>query len=207
MKLDPAMDRVGGQVADAVNSSNATIPSRFLAPPIEDPIMSAAAQKTSIGGTGQVDPLAELWVRSERTAPNASGPIYGPNAPADVPASDLWHSIRNIDENTRFKPDLEVEGVNEVRREMRKGLRDKLEDAVPGVKGPSQTYSDLSTAREALDRTMHSGTSINKLLDPAFFPLKTLGGTGLVKMGRGLSKINPRLLQTMPLAGMTKENR
>jgi hypothetical protein len=121
--------------------------------------------------------------------------------------TDLWHTIRNIDENTRFNPQPEIEGMNDVRRSIRGGLSGNLKDAVPEVTAPMQTYSDLSTAREALDRTMHSGTSLKRFLDTAAFPLETTGGAALVKMGRGLSKIDPRFLQSMAVPGMAKENR
>ena len=69
--------------------------------------------------------------------------------------TDVWQTIRNIDRNTRFNPDPEVEGVNEVRRDIRGGLRNNLEDAVPGLKPLSERYGDLRTADDAL--SLHSG--------------------------------------------------
>ena len=50
----------------------------------------------------------------------------------------------------------------------------------------SQSYGDLAAARDAMEKTMHGGTSLKKIFDAASFPAETLGGTGMVRMGRGI---------------------
>lgn len=342
MKIEPAMERVGGDIANAVESSPNQVPLDFIRRSVEQPLREARGIIQGPGGGGRsVAPIDALGESMTARAPNASAPVYGPNAgtrftadeavdamakpvralPApieetplrgprtiegtpsrptvlhqpdrpmatqlnapreeipmgprisdrpepnagvisrpfsgeeatgmgpgdylgqisgnrggvqaspgvlrrpqvfsgpDYPSqftdlrhgtatpSDLWHTIRNVDENTRFNPDPEVEGLNEVRRSIRGGLRGNLEEAVPGVKAPSQTYSDLATAREALDRTMHGGTSIKRMLDAASFPMETTAGTGLVKMGRAAQRIDPRFLKPLGYAGTARENR
>jgi hypothetical protein len=107
----------------------------------------------------------------------------------EATAPDVWHTIRNIDANTRFNPDPEVEGLNEVRRSIRGGLRGNLVEAAPQIAEPSQTYSDLMSAQDALDRTMHSGTSINKLLSIPATPIESTVGAGLYNTGQVLKRI------------------
>ena len=95
-------------------------------------------------------------------------------------APDLWRTIQNIDRNTRFNPDPEVEGVNELRRDIRGGLRGNLEEAVPGLKPLSQRYGDLKGVQESLEKTMHSGGGgIGKMAQVPMFPIETTVGKGL----------------------------
>lgn len=194
-KVDSALPVAGQRISDAVHSSPLTVPSQNVAASIEHPILGAGDVSSGFGGTGRVEPLADLWGQTEIKAPGASRPIYGSGSPADISAPDLWHSIRNLDANTRFNPDPEVEGVNEVRRDIRGGLRGNLEDAVPGLKPLSERYGDLRTADEALSRTAGRGSSLKGLKDAFTFPAETAAGTAMVRGGR--------LLQTpiSPFAG------
>lgn len=206
MKLEEALPKAGQRVSDAVHASPMTAPASDIADSIDKPITSAANTMSGFGGGKSLDPIANLWSSMEEKAPNANQPIYGRNAPTDVPAPDLWHSIRNLDKNTRFNPDPEVEGVNELRREMRGGLRGNLETAVPGLKPISQRYGDLAGAQESLDRTMHSGTGLKKLLEVPMTPIESTVGRGMYSGGKmaaasapilqGASRANA-LLQTL----------
>jgi len=109
-------------------------------------------------------------------------------------ASDLWKTIQNLDKNTRFNPDPEVEGVNELRRAMRGGLRGNLEDAVPGLKPETQRYSDLKQAEDALDRTMHGGMSIGKMLSIPSTPIESTVGAALYHGSKAIPKVAPMSL-------------
>ena len=108
-------------------------------------------------------------------------------------ARDTWKTIQNIDKNTRFNPDPEVEGLNEVRREMRGGLRGNLEEAVPGLRPVSTRYGDLKAAEEALDRTMHSGTGLAKMAKIPGFPLESGVGKMMYRVGKSHSRNRHRL--------------
>lgn len=108
----------------------------------------------------------------------------------EATSSDLWRTIQNIDANTRFNPDPEVEGLNEVRRSIRGGLRGNLVEAAPGISAPSQTYSDLMGAQQGLDRSMHGGTSVGKLLSVPAFPLESTVGKLLYSAPKIVPAIN-----------------
>lgn len=155
------------------------------------------------GGPGQ--PLGVL--RQRMSFPESTDPSPFLNLRHDTATpSDLWATIRNVDEKTRFNKALpEVEGLNELQQNIRGGLANNLKQAVPEIVPHMQTYGDLAGARDALNRTMHSGKSLAKVLDAAKFPIETTGGVGLVKTGRALQKINPDLLRMMAAPGMTKE--
>jgi hypothetical protein len=92
------------------------------APPLHLRYCYAPARLIFSGGTGNTKPPEALEQSFTRTAPHASGPIYGPNAPAEVPPVDLRHSIRNLDENTSYAADPAIETANSMRRRIRGGL-------------------------------------------------------------------------------------
>jgi hypothetical protein len=115
-------------------------------------------------------------------------------------APDVWNTIQNIDRNTRFNPDPEVEGVNEVRRDMRGGLRSNLEEAVPDLHDVSQRYSDLRTADDALSRTAGRGSPLKSFKDMFAFPAETAGGHALYKFGKAASGAKASPFLWAPLA-------
>jgi hypothetical protein len=129
-------------------------------------------------------------LRQRMSFPESSepSPFMDMRHPVSSP-NDVWQTIQNIDRNTRFNPDPEVEGVNEVRRDIRGGLRGNLEDAVPGLKPLSERYGDLRTADDALSRTAGRGGPLKSVKDLFTFPAETAGGTALVRGGRMLQKI------------------
>ena len=120
----------------------------------------------------------------ESSQPSPFSDLRHPHATAP----DVWRTIQNIDKNTRFNPDPEVEGVNELRRDMRGGLRGNLEDAVPGLKPDTQRYSDLKSAEETLDRTLHGGASLRKMLSVPTFPIESAVGRALYGAGKAMAK-------------------
>ena len=188
MNLEKALPQVGQRISDKVMSGGSA-PSSDIAHSIEQPIQDAGNVMAGFGGGKPLDPVTNLWASMEEKAPNASTPIYGNSAPENVPAPDLWHSIRNLDKNTRFNPDPEVEGVNELRRDIRGGLRGNLEDAVPGLKPETQRYSDLKSAEGSLDRTMHGGMTLNKMLTIPMTPIESTAGAALYRSGKMASRI------------------
>ena len=121
-------------------------------------------------------------------------------------APDLWRTIQNIDKNTRFNPDPEVEGVNELRRDIRGGLRGNLEDAVPGLKPDTQRYGDLKGAEESLDRTMHSGTGLRKMMDVPMFPIESTVGRGMYEAGK-LAPLAHAMAPMGPVTGLMQNLR
>lgn len=121
-------------------------------------------------------------------------------------APDVWRTIQNVDKNTRFNPDPEVEGVNELRREMRGGLRGNLEDAVPGLKPDSQRYGDLKSAEESLDRTMHSGDIPHRLMDAAKTPIASMLGKGMYEAGKAVPFVRGAA-PFAPVAGLMQDLR
>jgi hypothetical protein len=194
------MDRVGGDIANKIGSSQATIPTRFLKDSIETPIAEKRAVMQGPGGNGATAPLDTMQESMTTQAPKANTPIYGPGAnlgPGNIAPTDVWRTIQNIDKNTRFNPDPEVEGMNEVRRSVRGGLSGNLKDAVPEVAPHMQTYGDLAGARDAIDRTIHSGQSLSKIMDLIKYPAETYGGAAMVKGGQALQSIDPRFLKTI----------
>lgn len=157
------------------------------------------------GGLG--NPQGVLRARPTFPASSEPSPFMDMRHPV-ASAPDVWQTIRNLDRNTRFNPDPEVEGVNEVRRDMRGGLRGNLETAVPGLKPLSQRYGDLATADEALSRTAGKGSSLGDLRKAFSFPLETTVGTGMVKGGRLLAKTpnaSP-FFYSAPAFGRSKES-
>lgn len=219
-RIGPAMDRVGGDIAGRVGSSPNRVLMDDIAQSVDKPLSeTSAVMEGPGGGPGRSSaPLDELRAYMTHQAPGATQPIYrspapslsapfDPTAPvhnapllqgtADASASDLWHTIRNLDANTRFNPQPEIEGLNDVRRSIRGGLSGNLKDAVPEVAHPMQTYGDLAGAHDAIERTIHSGQSLSKIMDLIKYPAETYGGAGLVKGGRLLQSIDPRFLRTI----------
>jgi hypothetical protein len=198
-KVSGATEAVGTRIGDAVtradNNALATpILSKDLAPAIINPINSAVGKLEGPFGTSSTAPYDAMRSKLGNTAPGASSPIYGPNAPAEIAPSDLWKHIQNLDQNTRFNTDPEVESVNETRRDIRQGLRPALEASDPTIKPLSRTYSDLLSAGGAIDRTQGGfgvPKGIGALVDSTVksTPLITGGASSLFKIGGGLKSI------------------
>ena len=201
MKLESALPDVGKRISEAVMNSGGEAPAPAIAHSIETPITEAGNVMSGFGGGKPLDPVTNLWVSMENKAPNAKAPIYGPNAPTSVPAPDLWRSIQNLDRNTRFNPDPEVEGVNELRRDMRGGLRGNLEDAVPGLSEHTQPYQDLKSAQDTLDRTMHSGTGLHRAMDFLKFPVESTVGRAMYGTGKAAPLVH-ELAPTGPVSSL-----
>ena len=200
-KVQGAMDANGQVISNIVNradvNANApTITPRQVAPAINGPIDQ---QLSVVRGPGNhsVNPEAPLdALRQSMTtaAPGASAPIYGPNAPEVIAPTDLWKTIRNIDQNTRFNPQPEVETVNEVGRGVRGGLRPILETVDPSLKPVSQNYSDLASARVALDRQaspFYAPTGLKSALASTLnsYPVRTGISSALYRTGGALNRI------------------
>ena len=200
-KVQGAMDANGQVISNIVNradvNANApTITPRQVAPAINGPIDQ---QLSVVRGPGNhsVNPEAPLdALRQSMTtaAPGASAPIYGPNAPEVIAPTDLWKTIRNIDQNTRFNPQPEVETVNEVGRGVRGGLRPILETVDPSLKPVSQNYSDLASARVALDRQaspFYAPTGLKSALASTLnsYPVRTGISSALYRTGSALNRI------------------
>jgi hypothetical protein len=133
------------------------------------------------GGLGQPQGVlrrAPQYPESEQPSPLSN--LTHPYATA----LDLWRTIQNLDKNTRFNLDPEVEGVNEVRRDMRGGLRGNLEDAVPGLKPETQRYADLKSGEESLGRVLHGGMSLRKMMDLPMTAAESIVGRGMYKAGK-----------------------
>jgi hypothetical protein len=160
--------------------------------PIEAPIQSAIDRIEGPGGTTPRQPYDDLRQSMTRKAPGATAPIYGAEAPETVLPSDLWKTIRNIDENTRFHTDPEVESVNETRRSIRGGLRPILDATDPAIPGLSHTYSDLQAARTAVPRSsspvLRPRGLFGQLTDATInsTPVNTTISSGIYRLGRGL---------------------
>lgn len=190
-KIQGALPTVGKAVGDAVGRYLAPVPSSAIAGAIETPISEAGDVMSGFGGGRSTNPLADFWASTERTAPGAQKPIYGPGTPSLTSPVDLWRSIRNLDKNTRFSPDPEIEGVNEVRRDVRGGLRNLLEDHAPGVAPSSQLYGDLRVADDALSRSTTPHGVPKSLSEALAFPATTAVAPALVKGGRLASGVAP----------------
>ena len=118
-------------------------------------------------------------------------------------APDIWKTIQNLDKNTRFNPDPEVEGVNELRRDIRGGLRSNLEQATPGLKPLTQRYGDLKGAEEALDKSMFGGTTLSRMAKVPMFPIESTIGKAMYRGGRALQGAAPLArvgMQSAPVA-------
>ncbi len=160
-----------------------------------------------MGGPGQVQGVLRR--------PQVFGASDQPIGLADLrhpyaTAPDVWRTIQNLDKNTRFNPDPEVEGVNELRRGIRGGLRGNLEEAVPGLKPISQRYADLKGAEEALDRTMHSGSGLSKMVKIPMFPIESGVGKAMFRGGQGMQLVSPFAragIQSAPVATLMNDPR
>lgn len=198
-KVGAAKEAVGGAIGDAVaradqNASAPSIYSKDLVAPMTGPINEAVARINGPFGTASTEPYEMMRSKLGNTAPGARTPIYGPNAPEVVAPSDLWKTIRNADQNTRFNTDPEVESVNETRRDIRHGLRPILEATDSTIRPMSRTYSDLSAADTAIDRSQSPSQmpkGIAGLVDMTLksTPLVTTAASGLFKAGNMLNRV------------------
>lgn len=155
-QLDAASPRVGQQLGNVIRAADsnpaAAIPTKALRPAVEDPIFGRAGQVVGPAGSMNTGPLNTLLGSMEQPAPGVGVPIYGPNAPATVAPTQLWNTIQNMDSNLKYSTDPEVEGVNEVGRDVRGGLRQQLETADPNIKPLSRQYGDIRAAQDVLER-------------------------------------------------------
>ena len=96
-----------------------------------------------------------------------------------------------------------LENVNELQKGIRHNLRGNLEESAPGLKGKSQQYANMKAAQNVLERTMHTDTGLNKLLQVPTYPLETMLGRGMYETGRGIRSIAPAArvgMQSAPVA-------
>ena len=154
------------------------------------------------GGPG----LPQGVLRRGTTYPASSepSPLLDLRHPTATP-SDLWRTIQNIDEKTRFRQNVtpEIENVNELQKGIRHNLRGALEESAPGLKGKSQQYANMKAAHNVLERTMHTDTGLNKLLQVPTYPLETMLGRGMYEAGRGIQAAAPIArvgMQSAPVA-------
>ena len=209
--VENAAKNRGSQIGSLVDNSPSRISLDKTAPAVDNPINAAKGIVEGPGGNKNVGPLETLRSSMSDVAPGAKTPAYRspmamkppqsfdptaaihnirtPQGTADVSAPDLWRTIQNIDRNTRFNPDPEVEGLNEIKRDVRGNLRPILEDAVPGLKPLSSKYSDLMAAQEALERTGKPGkfTLSRSALGT---PVTTGTGAALVNTGKALQNVD-----------------
>lgn len=206
-KVSGATEAVGSGIGNAVTRAdqNALAPpilSREIAPAITSPINEAVSHLNGPFGTASTAPYETMTAKLGNTAPEATAPIYGPDAPSEILPSDLWKHIKNLDKNTRFNTDPEVESVNETRRDIRQGLRPHLEASDPTIAPLSRTYGDLLSAQDAISRTQ-GGFGVPKgvasLIDSTIksTPVVTTGATGLFRVGRGLKSLSTNAPQWM----------
>lgn len=208
MNVEEVLPKAGKKISNAVFSSPNSVPLRDIAESIEKPLQEGRSIVQGPGGGNRsTAPIDALQESMHAPAPKASAPIYGPSAGNQLPSNfsaiatspeDVWRTIQNVDKNTRFNPDPEVEGVNELRRSVRGGLRGNLEDAVPGLKPLTQRYADLKQAQESLDRTMHGGIDIGHMLDAAKFPIQTTVGRGLYTAGKAARPMSSVFSKAFP---------
>jgi hypothetical protein len=200
-KIGEAKESTGEMIGNAVRGadSNANAPllsSKKLASSIDGPISGRIAEVT---GPGRATASPEVPYQIFRegmqdAAPGATAPIYGPNAPENVLPSDLWKTTRNIDKNTRFNPDPEIESANEIKRNVRGGLRRQLETVDPNIKPLSQNYGDLSSSETAIEREnspMFRASGIRGILHDTLdsYPVNTAVSSGIYKAGGMLKRI------------------
>jgi hypothetical protein len=197
-KIAGAKDATGQLIGNAVERAdqNALAPRitlRETVPAIRGPINEAIGRVMGPGGTASTLPYEELGQSMTRTAPGATSPIFGPEAPEEILPSDLWKTIRNVDANTKFHTDPEVESVNEARRDIRGNLRPLLEQTDPAIKPLSRNYSGLSSAGDAMERTAgRSAVGINPSILHNLStntPLNTGVSSVLFKIGGGLRRL------------------
>lgn len=195
-KINGATEAVGSRIGDAVERADENelaprILSSDIASSITNPINQALGKINGPFGTASTAPYETMSAKLGNTAPGAKAPIFGPDAPSEILPSDLWKHIQNLDQNTRFNTDPEVESVNETRRDIRQGLRPSLEAAAPTIRPLSRTYSDLLSADNAVSRSQ-GGFSVPKgiasLADATIksTPVVTGAASRLFKIGGGL---------------------
>lgn len=200
-KITGAKQATGNMLSNVVDRADAnanapTITPGQLRPFIDNPIneQSAVVQGPGNHAVNAEAPLDISRGKMTQKAPGATAPIYGPNAPGTVLPSDLWKTVQNIDKNTRFNPQPEVESVNEVNRDIRSGLRSQLETVDPAIKPISQNYGDLSAAQTAVERQaspfyapkgLHA--AIASTVDS--FPVNSGASSALYKAGGYLKKL------------------
>ena len=212
LKMENALPSFGERISGPIEASQAQIPLRSLADSIERPISSArgVANGPGIGGLPE-STIDNIHASMFKKAPGASRPIYGPDAgipftpgeaadaisargrlalppPTSATPSDVWKTIRNLDEKTRYRMNQppEIENANELQGNIRGGLRGNLEEAVPEIREPSRIYGDMQASRPGLNRAMNRGASLRSLFDVPMYPLETTVGNGLYKAGRNL---------------------
>lgn len=200
-KVAGAKDANGALISNAIQRADANanapqITPQQLRPLIEGPIES---QRSVVQGPGNhvanaETPLDVALSKYTQPAPGATTSIYGPNAPSTILPSDLWKTIQNVDRNTRFNPQPEVETLNEVGRDIRGGLRGHLETTDPSIKPSSQNYSDLSSAQTALERQgapYYQPHGLRSLAADTInsYPVRTAISSGLYKTGGALKSL------------------
>ena len=134
-------------------------------------------------------PVSQGVLRRSMEFPASSepSPLLDLRHPSATP-SDVWKTIRNLDEKTRYRMNQppEIENANELQGNIRGGLRGNLEEAVPEIREPSRIYGDMQASRPGLNRVMNRGASLRSLFDVPMYPLETTVGNGLYKAGRNL---------------------
>lgn len=198
-KVSGATEAVGSRIGDAVNRADnnvfaPTINSGDLRAPIRGPIQEQLGVVNGPGGTTPETPYTTLHDSMQLRAPGAKNPIYGPNAPDTVLPSDLWATIKNVDKNTRFNVDPEVENVNETRRDIRSNLRPILESTDPTLRPLSRTYGDLRAADTAIGRSQapfNIPRGLSSILDSTInsVPVTTTVSSALNRIGGGLKNM------------------
>lgn len=197
-KIGNAANANGALLANAVEraDANALVPrvkTADLRPAFDEPINSAIAVKSGPGGNLNTAPYETLRAGLENQAPGATAPLYGPNAPSEVLPSDIWKTIQNIDKNTRFHPDPEVESLNETNRDIRSNLRPFLEHSDPTIRPLSRRYAGLTSAGEAMERnanrpgTGFQGSFLHQAATNT--PLNTTLNAGLFRAGGLLRRV------------------
>ena len=198
-KVAGATEAVGSRIGDVVNRADnnvfaPTITSQELRPAIRNPIQEQLGVVNGPGGTSPETPYQTLHDSMQLRAPGAKNPIYGPNAPETVAPSDLWKTIQNVDKNTRFNVDPEVENVNETRRDIRSNLRPVLESTDPTLKPLSRTYGDLRSADTAIARSQspfHLPRGLSGIIDSTIdsVPVNTTVSSALNRIGGGMKNM------------------
>lgn len=198
-KVAGATEAVGSRIGDAVtradqNANAPAITPGQLKPLIDAPIRSQLGVIGGPGGTATAAPYEGLRQSMNLRAPGATSSIYGPNAPDTILPSDLWKTIKNVDANTRFNTDPEVENVNETRRDMRSNLRPILEASDPTIASLSRTYGDLRSAGTALERAQapfNLPRGMSSLIDTTVnsTPVNSTASYGIFKAGKGLQNL------------------
>ena len=137
-------------------------------------------------------PQSQGFIRRPLEFPASSepSPLLDLRHPSATP-SDVWKTIRNLDEKTRYRMNQppEIENANELQGNIRGGLRGNLEEAVPEIREPSRIYGDMQASRPGLNRAMNRGASLRSLFDVPMYPLETTVGNGLYKAGRNLPSL------------------